>query len=103
MRISAKPLAALRLWFIVAFVVFWNAALLLAKWIDDQSGADGLGRWLMIATLGVTALLAVAIMVSERVRKWLLDPLRRDLYDPEPFVLIAIVTGFMAVFFGFWF
>lgn len=99
MRIRFKPLMALRAWFIVAFIVTWNAACILALGLNGWSGTLhwGPGVWVASTQLACTSLLALAIVVIPSVREALTEPKRRELYSAQPFVFIAILTGVMAV------
>lgn len=91
--ISPKPLLSLRTWFIVAFVLTWNVLLLGVKvglFVPEAELPITLG------VIGGTSVLAFAISISWRLRLLLLEPSRRDLYQPLPFVFIGFVTAVLA-------
>lgn len=98
MRISPKPLLALRNSVLVGWFLCWNAAFLLAMFLNNfRPPEEGPGRWIVLAALAVTSSFSTAIMVSERFRESLLEPSRRELYRPAPFLLIAALTCFLFV------
>lgn len=102
MRISAKPLLSLKNWFIAACFVGWNVTCVAALALNGWEGKikPGPGQWLAVAQLALTAALALSIVLSPKLRETLTDPERRELYDPEPFVFIGILTAGMAIAFA---
>lgn len=99
MRLSTEPFTALRTWLIAVFVVFLFSIRAVAKAFTGGPNEALMNQWLGSASMAIIASLAIAIVVSERVRDWLLDPNRRDRYEPTPFVLIAIFTSFMTAYY----
>ena len=98
--IDPKPLLALKTWFIVTFVIAWNVGCLLSMNIEGSGSRypQGPALWVLFGTMATSASLATLIVMVPKVRYWLTEPQRRERYSPEPFVLIAVVTGFLAVF-----
>jgi hypothetical protein len=102
MRIKAKPLLALRTWVILTFILVWNGVCLLALGLNGWHGQlrEGPGLWVAVTQLACTSTLALVIVLIPRVREALTDPQRRELYEPTPFVFIALITAVMAVVFA---
>lgn len=102
MVISFKPLLALRTWFLVSFVVAWNVVLLVACSLNNwRRQLQGVSKWIAVAQLACTGLLAFAIVVVPSLREALTDPGRRRLYySDEPFLFLTLVCGLLAAFFA---
>lgn len=94
-----EGLKALRASVAAAWALLWNAGLLYAFYLNDFQSRlhDPAAAWLVVATMGSTALLAALILRNQRVRDRVIDPQRRELYSAWPFMLIALICGFIAV------
>lgn len=96
-------LLALRTWVLGTWMLLWVGSALAAQGISgwDTKLIDGPGRWVAVAALGGTSVLALAINMSERMQERVLEPTRRELFDPAPFLFLGLLAGALAGSFAF--
>jgi hypothetical protein len=93
---------------LVGYVVAWNAVMLVAIWLNGGMGRFRSSEAMLVAAFAclVTTVLASTVMLSGRVREFVLAPTRRDQYEPGPYFTIAVVAaalgiGFLSEVLGF--
>jgi hypothetical protein len=99
MPTSWNWLLSLRTWVLGAWILLWTVlgfAAMLINGVGTKLTA-GPGRWVAFAALACTALLTLGISSSERLREAVVEPSKRELYDPQPFIWIGLITAVMAI------
>ena len=93
MRTSVAFLA-LRGWFAASFVLAWNTLLLGAYYLNGWQSRplQPLAQWIVACVLFSTGALAIAILLSERIRRFLMHPERIHLYEPYPYLIVVVAT-----------
>jgi hypothetical protein len=99
MPTSLNWLLSLRTWVLGTWMLLWTGFFLLSIFLNEAGTklTAGPGRWAAVAALTGTALLALGSTMSERLREVVIEPTRRDLYDPKPLVYLGLLTAMLAI------
>jgi hypothetical protein len=99
-----NALLSVRTWMLGTWMLLWTMSGFLAKWVNggmDMKVTSGPGRWVAVAALAGTAVFTLAMSMSERMRELMLEPSRREHFQPKPFVFFGLITAVLAVEFAF--
>jgi hypothetical protein len=102
MKVSFSTLLSLRTWVLALWMLLWTGSVLGSMLINGMGTklTHGPGRWVAVAALAGTAVAALGLCVSERVRAAMLEPSRREHFDPQLFVFVGLLTAALAVSFA---
>jgi hypothetical protein len=99
MPTSLNWLLSLRTWVLGTWMLLWTGSFLLSIFVSEPGTklTAGPGRWVAVAALTGTALLALGSTMSERLREVVIEPTKRDLYDPKPLVYLGLLSAMLAI------